>query len=161
MKFDRLPILALTSALTSACSTSGQLSSTELCQQFSKYVSSVPRGQASFVQLERHGVWLIDHSKSCAHTEGDEAAAAFCSWLMDQISTEFMESPVTLAVACVQGQRIQGYIGNTGIESWEGRLRSFSPRFGGGETAPVEISWRIPSSGDAWDDHLRFEVVPE
>jgi hypothetical protein len=156
----RVPVSSVAVVLLSACSTTNRLSDTALCQRFSQYVLAVPKGSGSFVQLERHGAWLVDHSKLCARADGDEPAIAFCSWLLDRTSTEFMEATVTLAVACVQGQRVQGYIGNTGIESWEGKLRSYSPRFEAGD-ASIAISWRLLAGAGQWDDHLRFEVLPE
>jgi hypothetical protein len=152
--------LGLPIAFASGCSTTSRLSDTQLCQQMAKYVAAVPSGTGSFVQLERRGAWLVNHSKACFGPDGDGPARALCSWLLDRTSTEFMEATVTLAVACVQGQRIHGYLGNTGIESWEGKLRSYSPRFDTAD-ASIAISWRLEADAREWDDYLRFEVEPE
>jgi hypothetical protein len=119
----------------------------------------VPDGQNSFVKLGRRGSWLVDHATTCAHSDDDRPAERFCGWLMENTSTEFMESTVTLAVACVQGQRVVGGTGDTGIASWEGKLRSFAPRFSDSDRS-VDLSWQLVA-GEVWDDYIRIQVVPD
>lgn len=160
VRFIRRLVPVVTAFTLAGCASTVPRSGTELCDQFSKYVTAASTGKASFVELRRQGAWLVDHAKLCARAEDDRAAVEFCSWLLERTSTEFMEATVTLAIACVQGQQVRGYIGNTGIERWEGTLRSYSPRFDA-ENVSVQMAWRITAGAGTWDDFLRIEVLPE
>lgn len=160
VKFIRRLAAVVTAFTLAGCATTVPRSGTELCDQFSKYVAAASTGKNSFVELRRQGAWLVDHAKLCVREDSDPAAVEFCSWLMERTSTEFMEATVTLAIACVQGQQVRGYIGNTGIERWEGTLKSYSPRFDA-ENVSVQMAWRITAGSGSWDDFLRIEVIPE
>lgn len=104
---------------------------------------------------------MVDHYKSCGQVPETLAAANFCRWLMENTSTEFMEANINLALSCVQGQNIKGYIGNTGIETWSGRLRSFAPRIGIYDIA-IELEYSVAGFDrqDA-EDFLKITVIPD
>lgn len=103
---------------------------------------------------------MVNHYKKCEHSEQDEAAGTFCSWLMDNTSTEFMEANINSAMSCLQGQRISGYIGNTGIESWSGKASFYSPHIAA-ENIQVELEYALDNSRDSREDFLQFTIRAE
>lgn len=110
-------------ALLAACATGPKASDNALCAQIDTWGKSLSPGQSTSVQLVRGGVWMVNHYKRCTHAEGDLAARRFCAWLMDNTSTEFMEYNVNRTLHCLQGQRVVGYLGNTGVDAWSGTAR--------------------------------------
>lgn len=100
----------------------------EICSQIDQYAGSLEPGESKTVRLARGGAWMVDHYKACARESEDTASIAFCKWLMDNTSTEFMEANINLTLSCLQGQEIHGYVGNAGIASWSGRMKLYSPR---------------------------------
>jgi hypothetical protein len=99
---------------------------------------------------------MVDHVKFCQRKDEDPAAIAFCAYLMEQTSTEFMEATVNDSMACLQGQRIVGFVGNTGIANWDGKAHFYAPRLKV-DSADVELTWHLTSFG-AWDDFVEFRV---
>lgn len=160
MSFSRLAAVAILTLFASACATASRFSGTELCSELTSYANASRKGQGSFVQLGRQGTWLVDHSKTCAHEDDDQAGTVFCNWLMEHTSTEFMEATVNLVMACLQGQRIHGHLGNTGVSQWEGKADFYSPRIES-EGIRIEISWRLMAGSGEWDDFLKIAVSPE
>ena len=104
---------------------------------------------------------MVDHYKSCGSTPETPAGTAFCQWLVENTSTEFMEANVNLAVSCIQGQNIDGYLGNTGIDTWTGKLRSYSPHLNTDDVS-VELEYAVTSSDKPGiEDFLRITVIPD
>jgi len=102
---------------------------------------------------------MLNHYKKCHHSEGDAAARNFCAWLVENTSTEFMEANINNALSCLQGQRISGYIGNTGIESWSGKTHFFIPEL----TADVEvgIEYSLDYSIDDFENFIQFTITAD
>ena len=103
---------------------------------------------------------MVNHYKTCTQSPETPASAKFCHWLMDNTSTEFMEANINLAISCVQGQRLSGYIGNTGVESWQGTLRSHGPRIDVDGIA-VELEYSLGSLATESEDFLTISIVPD
>jgi hypothetical protein len=140
------------------CASQPKASGTELCSALTNFIAGEVRSGGGEVSVGRQGAWLVNHTKSCRKKDGDSVAATFCDYLMEHTSTEFMEATVNQAMACLQGQRLVGYVGNTGIAQWDGRARFYAPRVDVAD-AEVELSWHLTSFGD-WDDHVTFTVTP-
>ena len=85
---------------------------------------------------------MVDHYKACARSSEDAASITFCTWLMENTSTEFMEANINSTLSCLQGQEIKGYIGGTGIESWTGRMKLYSPKIEA-EDVDVEVAYSV------------------
>ena len=140
------------------CATQPGSSGVELCAKLTNFIAEEVRAGGGEVSVGRQGEWLVNHSKSCRKKDGDTAAATFCDYLMDHTSTEFMEATVNHAMACLQGQRLLGYVGNTGISQWDGRALFYAPRVSVTNTQ-VELSWHLTAFGE-WDDHVTFSAKP-
>jgi hypothetical protein len=69
-----------------------------------------------------------------------------------------MEATVNEALACLQGQRIKGPLGNNGISKWEGKIHFFYPQIEV-ENIEVEMSWNLSGGSDSWDDFLRIYIL--
>ena len=133
----RLGTLLVTVFAVGGCATQANDSRGEICSQIDLFAKSLEPGESKTVRLARGGAWLVDHYKACARDSEDTASIAFCKWLMENTSTEFMEANINLTLSCLQGQEIHGYIGNTGVESWTGRMKLYySPRI---EVEDVEV----------------------
>ena len=157
MRQFALITLAFLSMAATSCATAPPLSDAALCDQLSSWAQTVPSGQTSTVKLVRGGAWMVNYYKRCEHSEGDTAAGAFCGWLMDNTSTEFMEANINNAMSCLQGQRISGYVGNTGIESWSGKASFYSPHMAA-ENVQVHLEYALDNSKDNREDFLQFTV---
>ena len=94
----------------------------------------------------------VDHYKSCGRSNNDPGSLAFCDWLVDHGSAEFMEANINYAVACLQGQRISGYVGNTGVNAWQGGMDFFHTRIEQGVTA--KLRYFIPPLERRTDEHF-------
>jgi hypothetical protein len=104
---------------------------------------------------------MVDHYKKCTQSPQTPASKDFCHWLMENTSTEFMEANVNLAVSCVQGQTIVGYLGNTGVETWSGKLRSFAPHIGT-DGVYVELEYFVGGADpQEAEDFLQITVIPD
>lgn len=80
----------------------------------------------------------------------------FCRWLLENASTEFMQANINLAMSCLLGQRIVGYIGNTGIESWSGKAVFFIPKID--SDVKVEVEYSVDFASDDKEDFLQLRV---
>lgn len=99
---------------------------------------------------------MVDHYKQCAFPDDDAAGDDFCRWLLENSSTEFMETNINSALSCLQGQRIIGYIGNTGVESWTGRTVFLTPKIR--SDVDVEVEYSVDYSSDDKEDFIQFRV---
>jgi hypothetical protein len=62
---------------------------------------------------------------------------------------------------CLQGQKILGYIGNTGIEAWSGKAVFFSPRLNV-DNVEVEIEYSVQYlERESQEDFLTISVRPD
>lgn len=129
-----------------------------LCAQITKFAAGEAKSGGGHVELQRQGTWMVDHSKLCEREPSDPVAIEFCDFLMNHTSTEFMEGTVNEAMACLQGQKIKGYVGNTGIADWEGKVRFFAPQIKV-DDIEIKMSWHITAGTGSWDDYLRIEVL--
>ena len=152
----RLFLLTATAIVCSSCASAPRLSDPMICKQLDLWARTVPTGQSSTVRLVRGGTWLVDHYKTCDHTNGGKAAGAFCEWLMENTSTEFMEANINLSMSCLQGQRIAGVVGNTGIESWSGRASFYSPQLDA--DVNIDLEYSLDNSPSSGEDFLQFTV---
>ena len=131
-----------------------------MCREIARFAKASPIGVIKEVTLFRGGTWMVDHYKGCKRADDDQGAIAFCAWLMQNTSTEFMEANVNRALSCLQGQRIDGYIGNTGIESWKGMVRFYSPKIEAeGVAISVEYSVQYFEAGAA-EDFMKITIEP-
>lgn len=145
-------------SLCTACVSSPVESDSDFCHQLSQYARKVPAGETRTVTLRRGGAWLVDHYKSCDRNEDDVAGTAFCTWLIENTSTEFMEANINLAVSCLQGHSIYGHIGNTGIEKWNGEMSFYSPNIDA--DVKVDLAYSVQYFDDASvEDFLRITVA--
>lgn len=102
---------------------------------------------------------MVDHYKACARNSEDAASITFCKWLMENTSTEFMEANINSTLSCLQGQEIRGYIGNTGIESWTGRMKLYSPEIEA-EDVDVVVEYSVGYFGSTEnEDFLEITVT--
>ena len=76
---------------------------------------------------------------------------------MENTSTEFMEANITSTMSCLQDQRISGYLGNTGIESWSGKASFYSPHLAA-EDVQVDIEYSLDNSVEVREDFLQITV---
>jgi hypothetical protein len=155
-RLKRISGLIAIAIVVSACVTSGSTPRTNLCRALTKFAAAETHSGGGAVKIGRTGQWLVDHAKYCEKKDEDPAAVAFCTYLMEETSTEFMEATVNDSMACLQGQRIVGFTGNTGIANWDGNAHFFAPRLEA-ESADVELTWHLTSFG-AWDDFVEFKV---
>ena len=130
------------------------------CDQLSVFAASVPSGEERTVKLTRGGRWLVDHYKACSRQD-EEASITFCDWLFEHTSTEFMEANINVALSCLQGQKIVGYVGNTGIELWTGKARFYYPHIDT-DNVEIEIEYNVSYfEHDADEDYLQITVYAE
>ena len=153
-----VPLCAGVLAL-SGCATHPGTAGTELCGELTTFIAAEAKSGGGQVTVGRQGAWLVNHSKSCQKRDGDNAAVSFCAYLMDHTSTEFMEATVNTVMACLQGQKLLGYTGNTGISQWDGHAHFYAPRVNV-SGAEVDLSWHLTSFGE-WNDHVTFSVEAE
>ena len=147
--------LALLGIFATSCASTPPLSDTALCDQLNAWVQTVAPGRTSTVKLVRGGTWMVDHYKRCEPAEGDSAAGNLCRWLMENTSTEFMEANINITMACLQGQRISGYVGNTGIESWSGKASFYSSNLVAGDVT-IQLEYALDNSGESREDFLEI-----
>jgi hypothetical protein len=157
MRSRRASLLIVACMMASACATKPPVSDSRLCDQLDVFARTVPAGQSKTIRLVRGGSWMVNHYKQCAGPENDAAGDAFCRWLLENSSTEFMEANINGALSCLQGQRIVGYIGNTGIESWSGKTTFFVPKIS--SDVNVEIEYSVDYTTDDQEDFIQFKVV--
>lgn len=152
-------LLLLAFGLSGCATASGVNYATPFCDQLSLFAASTPAGENRTVKLVRGGRWLVDHYKTCSRQD-DEASITFCDWLIEHTSTEFMEANINVALSCLQGQKITGYIGNTGIEMWSGSATFFAPRVEV-ENVAITIDYNVDYSREIADDYLQITVEAE
>jgi hypothetical protein len=92
MRKRKVAVLVAASASIAACATTPPVSDLHLCEQLDVFARTVPAGQAKTIRLVRGGTWMVDHYTRCTGPENDTASELFCRWLIDNSSTEFMES---------------------------------------------------------------------
>lgn len=157
MRSFGVSLLAVACLLASACATKPPVSDSRLCDQLDVFARTVPSGQSKTIRLVRGGTWMVDHYKQCVGPENDAASDAFCRWFLENSSTEFMEVNINRALSCLQGQRIVGYIGNTGIESWSGKTTFFIPNIS--SDVNVEVEYSVDYATDDREDFIQFKVI--
>ena len=150
--------LALCSLAASAWAAEQPKTDMSFCQNLDTWAASIPLGTSSTVRLGRTGVWLVNHAKECKFAETDPASRTFCAWLMEHSSTEFMESNINRALACLQGQQILGYSGNTGIRSWSGKATFYDPHLET-ENSTVELEFAVDNSHEGGEQFLQVTVM--
>ena len=150
--------LVFLSMVVTACASAAPLSDTSFCNQLSLWAKTVPTGHSSTVKLVRGGAWMVNHYKECEHSDTDKAGESFCRWLMSNTSTEFMEANINRAMSCLQGQRISGYLGNTGIESWSGKASFYNPHLQA-ENVRVTLEYAIDNSKRSREEFLQFTIL--
>ena len=79
---------------------------------------------------------------------------------MEHTSAEFMEANINVALSCLQGQKIVGYIGNTGVEKWSGSATFSAPRIEA-ENVAITIDYNVDYSREIADDYLQITVEAE
>jgi hypothetical protein len=78
---------------------------------------------------------------------------------MENTSTEFMEANINSTLSCLQGQEIRGYVGNTGIESWTGRMKLYDPEIEA-EDVDVDVEYSVGYFGsNESEDFLEITVT--
>ncbi|MEZ5893061.1 MAG: hypothetical protein R3C58_07950 [Parvularculaceae bacterium] len=132
---------------------------TPFCEQLSVFADSVPSHESRTVRLMRGGDWPVDFYKACRR-EDEPASIAFCDWLVEHTSTEFMEANINVALSCLQGHRIAGHIGNTGIESWSGKATFLNPNIAS-ENVEVTVEYSVDYSVNDHEDYLDITVVAD
>jgi len=153
----RLFVVTALAIACSACASTPHLADTSMCEHLDSWAKIVPAGQSSTVKLIRGGMWMVNHYKTCEHSDGDKAAGVFCEWLMENTSTEFMESNINRSITCLQGQRIAGPSGNTGIESWSGKATFYSPQLATADVQ-IDLEYSLDNSKESGEDFLQFTV---
>jgi hypothetical protein len=143
-----------------SCATKTPLTDSDMCDRLDAWAKTIPVGQTRAVKLSRGGTWMVNHSKKYDRPNGDNAADTFCSWLVENTSTEFMEANINQAISCLQRQRISGYIGNTGVESWSGKATFSNPHLSA-ENVEIDLEYSVDYSSDGAEDFLQFTVRAE
>lgn len=100
---------------------------------------------------------MVDHVKSCDAPEGGPAADKLCSWLLDHTSTEYMEANINGALSCLQGQKLVGIIGGTGLTSWSGKAHFSNPRLDV-DNLEVDLIYDFPAC-DCDEQYLQFTLT--
>ncbi|HEV7691335.1 MAG TPA: hypothetical protein VGO52_10945 [Hyphomonadaceae bacterium] len=157
----RLMVQSALVALLTGCASSASREyemDNAFCDQMATFAHSVPRGQQRSVRLARGGRMYVDHYKSCARSIDDPASVAFCEWLSENGSAEFMEANINQAVACLQGQRIRGSIGNTGVIAWQGEMTFWHTQLAEGVAA--KLTYFIPPVERRTEEHF-LEIMFE
>jgi hypothetical protein len=138
-----------------ACLSPARRAGRAFCEELARFVSAPSRTTRSVTLWTQ---W-IDLTEACRHDEGDETGERFCDWLLSHTSAEYMEATISTALACVRGQKIAvSTAANTGVRSWQGRLRVFEPAVAA--DAEIELAWRL-NAGDRCPDALRISATPE
>jgi hypothetical protein len=138
----RLTIVAGGAALLVGCvSLQNDSYGDAFCDQMASFAMSVSKGEQKSVRLARGGLLFVDHYQTCEHRD-DPEGMAFCDWLIEHGSAAFMEANINQAIACLQGQRIRGSIGNTGVISWRGEMEFWHTQLAEGVTA--RLNYFIP-----------------
>ena len=150
-------LLVTATAVMASCAAAREPRQQTVCEALKSFAVAERESGGGQVELKRQGRWLVDHVKSCARKDDDGAAKTFCTYLIEQTSTEFLEATINEAMACLQGQKIKGYIGNTGISEWDGKIRFYSPNLDV-EGVEIEMQWHMTAGFGAWDDYLRITV---
>jgi hypothetical protein len=156
MKIDTV-LLVMASAFIASVVVAREPRQQNVCEALKTFAAAERENGGGQVELKRQGRWLVDHVKSCVREDDDQAAKGFCTYLVEQTSTEFLEATINQAMACLQGQRIKGYLGNTGISEWDGKIRFYSPNLDI-EDIEIEMQWHMTAGFGAWDDFLRITV---
>jgi hypothetical protein len=151
-------VLGAACLLLAACATGPKASDNAMCAQIDTWGKGLSPGQTTSVELVRGGVWMVNHYKRCTHAEGDLAATRFCAWLMDNTSTEFMEYNVNRTLACLQGQRIVGYLGNTGVDAWSGTAR-FTRLTASEDMFRVELRYALDYSAPSEETMMQLTLT--
>ena len=142
----RFVALCVTAILFSSCSSTSERgvyrSDNALCEQMATFAMSVSPGQQKSVKFVRGGLMYVDHHKSCAHSDDDPASIVFCQWLLANTSAEVMEANINEAMACLQGQKIVGTVGNTGLSAWRGEVSFWRTQLEEGVEA--KLAYSIP-----------------
>ena len=151
--------LLIVTVLVSSYSVSPAHAVELMCKELTSFANSVTGEDSKSITLVRGGKWLIDHYKSCRYSDDDEPSVKFCAWLMKYSSTEFMEANINSVISCLQGQTIEGGIANTGIESWAGSIRFYSPRIDVDDVI-VEVEYSVKYSVDSGSEDF-IEITVE
>ena len=156
MKID--PVLLVTAtAFIASFAVATEPRQKNVCEALKTFAAAERENGGGQVELKRQGSWMVDHVKACVREDDDGAAKAFCTYLIEHTSTEFMEATINEAMACLQGQKIKGYVGNTGISEWDGKIRFYSPNLDV-EDIEIEMQWHMTAGFGGWDDFLRITV---
>ncbi len=77
---------------------------------------------------------------------------------MDNTSTEFMEYNVNRTLSCLQGQRIVGYLGNTGVDAWSGTAR-FTRLTASEDMFRVELRYALDYSAPSEETMMQLTLT--
>ena len=87
----------------------------------------------------------------------DEPTKSFCSWVSKNTSAEFMELNINRAISCLQSQKIKGYLGNTGVQSWSGKIVFYYVQSIPNTEITLEYQKTEPATAD--ESFMKFTLV--
>ena len=153
LKFSCIFLIIIT---TSSCSTLQQNQS-NLCTALNTYSQTIPKGETRELTFGRGGLWMVDHYTYCGGKEGDEAVKSFCSWVAQNTSSEFMEANINQALSCLQRQKIKGFIGNTGVNTWSGKISFYYTQAVPDTEVTLEYNKAQPATAD--ESYMKFTLT--
>lgn len=129
--------------------------SADLCQQLVAFSKDLKGSE--FREVVLFSEWSAEPVKACKHDSADAIASAFCSWLFDNTSTEFMEANVRSTLSCLTGDRMRTKTpGN--VVSMAGTLRFYEVALRGVDHRIFEVEYSVRNKESP--DMLRISVRP-
>lgn len=128
---------------------------TDMCQQLVAFSKNLKGSESREVVL--FSEWSAEPVKACQHDPADATASAFCAWLFDHTSTEFMEVNVRRTLSCLTGERTRTKTPGS-VVSMTGTLRFHEVALRGVDNTIFEVEYSVRSKERA--DMLRISVRP-
>lgn len=127
----------------------------DMCRQLIEFSKNLKGSESREVVL--FSEWSAEPAKACKHDRADDIASAFCAWLFDNTSTEFMEANVRSALSCLTGERTRTKTPGS-VMSMTGTLRFSEVALRGVDNRIFEIEYSVRNKESP--DMLRISVRP-
>lgn len=127
----------------------------EWCRQLVSFSKDLQGRETREVTL--FSEWGAEPVKGCEHDPADPIASAFCAWLFDNSSTEFMEVNVRGALSCLTGESGRARTPGT-VEFMSGKLRFYEAALAGVKNRVFEVEYSVRDKEKL--DMLRIAVRP-
>ncbi len=96
------------------------------CDRTVEFLGSVKDQTPQSITLKTF--WGLDFGAACQHDPNIEAAGAYCAWLVDNSSWEFMRHNVERTILCIRDLPESTKISLIDDPTWRSPVRSTAPR---------------------------------